>query len=177
MTGLVLIRHAAPVRRPETPSSEWQLGPEGRAAAGALASRIDVESPARVATSDEPKAVATAEPIAAALGATLQADRRLREADRPYVDDDYEGLATDWLRGVAVPGWEVRAAVVDRMAAAVADALAPPGGTSLVVGHGLAIATYLQAATGIDPAEFWRGLRMPDAWFVDLVARSASRCA
>jgi hypothetical protein len=77
---MYLVRHAMVVIDPSVPSNEWVLSDEGRATAARIALP---ELPVR--TSNEPKAVETA----VAAGWTATVDSRLREVERPWIEDHY----------------------------------------------------------------------------------------
>jgi broad specificity phosphatase PhoE len=146
---VILVRHAMPEVVPGVAPERWELGPEGRAAARALAARLDGRE---VVSSDEPKAIQTAEEIAAHLGAELTLDARLREVARPGEwDPGYRARAARYAGGEALDGWEPHAEVVARMAAAARG--------DIVVTHGLALTLYAG-----ETAEFWAALSFPDAW-------------
>ena len=135
------VRHAMALRDADRPPPEWELGPAGRAAARELAAQLPRSvATALVVSSTEPKALATAAPIAERFGVEVVPDERLVEAHRPWVGspNDYRSMAHRYLAGYATPGWEDAAAVVDRMAAAVREARASvPGERIAVVSHGL----------------------------------------
>ncbi|HDL49315.1 MAG TPA: hypothetical protein ENH33_05070 [Actinobacteria bacterium] len=177
MTGLLLIRHAVPTVESGVPAAEWSLSPEGREAARVLAERIDAGSCRNIATSDEVKAVETAEAVAAKAGGVIVVDSRLREASRPWTRDGYEVAARRWLVGDGPDGWEPRRLVVERMSEAIGDSLVLGGSTSVVVSHGLAIAAFVAAVAGVDPVRFWSDLRFPDAWWVDSEGTHLARFA
>jgi broad specificity phosphatase PhoE len=176
------VRHAMPLVDPKRPSSEWALGPAGRAAARELATALPLDRPvAVVVSSTERKALDTAQPIADRFGVEVQSDERLVEVDRPWVGapNDYRTMAHRFLEGAALPGWEDRAEVVDRMAAAVRDArAATSGGAVAVVVHGLSLCVHLEALlpSGFDAGGFWARLAFPDAWTVDRSDLVLSRC-
>lgn len=169
----VYVRHAMPVRSEGRPSEEWELGPEGRTTASELAGALEPGGPvAVVVASSEPKAAATAAPIAARFGAEVCLDDRLREVGRPWVGEDYRRVAHGYLRGDDPPGWEPQREVAARVEAALVDATsaAPePGSIVVVVGHGLALAVHLASVlpVGFDGAGFWSRLTFPDAWSLD----------
>lgn len=163
---LLWIRHARPATDPATPARDWLLTPEGRDEATRLARTLsDLRPPVSVVTSDERKAVETAEAVCAALGlgrAEVSAD--LREVERPWTDGDYRAAAREYLRSGAAPGWESRHEVLDRVSAALVEHWRPEG-TTIAVGHGLAVSVWAaDAVDGLDAVEFWQGLAFPDAW-------------
>jgi broad specificity phosphatase PhoE len=143
---VILVRHAMPEVDPEVPHHLWELGPEGRAAARALAKSVEG---GRVVTSDEPKALQTAEEIARG---EIVVDAGWREVGRPTAwDQDYRAKARRYLAGERLEGWEPREEAEARVRAAA------PG--DIVVTHGLAMTLYL--GQGV---RFWEELRFPDAW-------------
>src|SRR5207237_6287674 len=60
MRRLTLIKHARPQVDPHTSSDQWTLADEGRAAAAALAHLLPGQAFARIVSSEDPKARATA---------------------------------------------------------------------------------------------------------------------
>ena len=139
------------------PAPEWELTAEGRAAAARLAGDRVFDGLRAVVSSPEPKAVATAEPIAARLGVDLRIERDLRESERPepmpiLPVGEHRALVARYLRGEALEGWEPQAAVRDRMRAVVARL----GGDAAVVSHGRALALLL----GLTPGE-WAAIPLP----------------
>jgi broad specificity phosphatase PhoE len=178
----VYVRHAMALRDTDRPPREWELGPAGRAAARVLAAQLPRSvAPAVVVSSTEPKALATAAPIAERFGVEVVPDERLVEAHRPWVGspDDYRAMAHRYLAGFATPGWEDAGAVVDRMAAGVRAARASVSGRPVaVVGHGLSLCLHLASVLpeGFDPSGLWARLSFPDAWTVDRADLVLSRC-
>jgi broad specificity phosphatase PhoE len=133
-----------------------------------LALRLDVGRTDVIATSDETKALETARIVAEVNGGEVVVDARLREVSRPWVPNDYQELATTWLTGRRLEGWESQESVLQRMSEAIDDILAPVDSVALVVSHGLAMATFVASLIGVEPVTFWTDLRLPDAWWVDL---------
>jgi broad specificity phosphatase PhoE len=135
-----LVRHAAVVVDPATPSHTWPLSDAGRDAARALS------LPAGAAlTSPEPKAKETA--ALARLVAVV--DERLREVARPW-SDDYESQVRRYLGGEDLAGWEPHRDALARLRAAL------DGFDGVAVSHGLAISLY--AGLSFDE---WRALPFP----------------
>ena len=148
-----LIRHAHTEPRPDVPSAEWGLTAAGREAARELALRDDWLDLTLVASSPEPKARATASPIAEAAALDLRLDRDLREAGRPWVDGDYAAEARRYLSGEDLPGWEPAEDVRERMERAVRLLAVEAGGPLAVVSHGLSLSLLL----GLSPDQ-WEAL-------------------
>ena len=166
---LVWVRHAEPDPDPDTPAPAWPLTPEGREAATRLARSIGpLAGPIALVTSDERKAVETAEQVAAALAlGPAEVCAGLGEVRRPWTDGDYAAAARAYLRTGAAPGWEPREEVVERVSAALAEPWRPEG-TTIFVGHGLAMSVWAaDAIPGLDAVQFWNGLTFPDAWLFE----------
>lgn len=163
---LVWVRHALPSADPATPARDWPLTPEGREEAGRLARSLpELLPPVSVVTSDERKAVETAEAVCDVLGlAPAEVCAYLREVKRPWTDGDYRSVAREYLRTGVAPGWEGRGQVLTRISTVLARHWRP-GGTTIAVGHGLAMSMWAaDAVGGLDATAFWDSLTFPDAW-------------
>lgn len=165
---ITYVRHAMAVLDDGVHPSEWHLDDEGRVAARVWAGRLEIGAGIGVlVSSTEPKALETAEAIADRWSAAVHEDPRLREAQRPWIGPGYRAIAHRYLRGEQPEGWEPHAAVAERMAAAVRDAVARAGdGPVVVVSHGLALSVHLGDRLGadFDRESFWSRLAFPDAW-------------
>ncbi len=176
---LYLVRHAAVVVRPDQPSEQRHLSPDGRAAAEALASEAGWTTLARLYTSSEPKAIATAQRIATRNGLPITIEPALGEIERPWTGGDYRELARRYLLGEPVEGWEPHDAATDRIRASVEAITSAHGEAGLgVVSHGLILALYLAQLLELDgpaTADFWDGISFPDYAIVDLEAHRLVR--
>ncbi|MCY4391243.1 MAG: phosphoglycerate mutase family protein [Chloroflexi bacterium] len=175
--NLLWIRHALPDPDPATPAHTWPLTPKGTEAAARLARSLsELPLPLSVVASSERKAIETAAQVTDALGldpAAISAD--LAEVQRPWVHGDYRAAARAYLRSGSAPGWESHADVLQRVSRALSQHWRPEG-TTLVIGHGLAIGIWASdAVDGLDIVEFWEGLTFPDAWLFDEHDRSFRR--
>jgi probable phosphoglycerate mutase len=162
---LLFIRHgetalnAARVMQP----ADTPLSPRGRAQAQAVAQRLATLRPAAVLSSDLPRALQTAQAIAAAAGGlAVQTTALLHERNfgalrgRPRDSIDFDPL----VMTEAPPGGESMAEFLDRAARAFAHAVqwrAALGGPLVVVSHGLLIRALL--GRQVDVPE---GLPVPD---------------
>ncbi len=147
------VRHAQVSLELERPASEWRLSPAGRAAAAELARRLAPVP--RVISSPEPKAVATAEPLARLSSVELELDERLREVRRDTnlpSADAHRAAVRDYLRGRAIDGWEPRAEAEARFAAALEGV-----DDAAVVTHATVLALFL--GYGFDQ---WARIELPD---------------
>ena len=163
---LVWVRHAGVDPDPATPADEWPLTPQGREGAARLArSLADLQTPLGIVTSDERKAIETAEEIASTLGLPPPGvSAGLREVQRPWTDGDYRAVVRAYLRSGTATGWESPPEVRQRLSSAIAEFWRLEG-TTIVVGHGLAMSVWAaDAIDGLDAVAFWDGLTFPDAW-------------
>ena len=151
----------------------WSLSADGIEDARRLgiALRGLVGVAATVVSSTEPRAIETAE----ALGfGDVHRDERLREVGRPWSDDEraFREATRRYLSGVPVEGWEP----LDEAAARIDSVISELDGTCVVTSHGTVLSAWLRRqVVDIDAADFWEQLAMPDAWLVDLTARTVRR--
>ena len=157
---LILVRHAAVELRDDEPPEAWQLRSDGRDAAARLAAWSGWRNVMLVASSPEPKAFDTAAPIAAAAGVELRVESDLREAGRPRRPVasrvEYVALASAYLRGEPLAGWEPASEVRQRVVACIDRLVAVAQGDVAVVSHGLALSLLL----ALEPVE-WERFPLP----------------
>lgn len=166
---LFLVRHAAVSVRPEQPAAQWHLSPEGRTEAEALAAAEHWSSIATVYSSPEPKAMATAQRIAARHGLRVQIEIDLREVDRPWADAGYREQVRRYLAGGAIDGWEPRDGALARVRGCI-DAIASGGEGAAIVSHGIALTLYVADLLGLDGGsafELWSSMSFPDVAVVE----------
>lgn len=177
---LYLVRHAAVTVRPEEPARRWHLSQEGRAAADALSSAHPWPDLSIIYTSAEPKAIATAQRIAAPHGLPVSIERDLREVSRPAtMYNDYPAVVRRYLAGAGMEGWEPRVEAQRRVRLCV-DAIVARhrDGDVAIVSHGLALTLYLSDALSLaeDAAvNLWSSARFPDVAIVDPEAKRLLR--
>jgi broad specificity phosphatase PhoE len=173
--SLVLVRHGRPDMTDQRPDT-WGLADDGIDAARRLGLSLRTvvsKGASTVVCSTERKAVETA--VALGFGG-VRSDERLREIDRPWYDDQREFLnaARRYLTGAAVHGWES----LNDAAARFDSAITELDDSVVVVSHGTVMSAWLsRQIPDLDAVGFWEQLEMPDAWLVDLRARSAYRIA
>ena len=177
---LYLVRHAAVTVRPDLPGPQWHLSPEGRAAAGALAGEPYWAQLRALHTSPEPKAVATAQRLAARHGRPIRIEPDLREVEnRAWVGEGYRELVRRYLAGDPIAGWEPREAALGRVRACIDGIVARYGKLDVgIVSHGLVLTVYLADLLGLDGNGgygLWSRLRMPDIAVIDPTARRPER--
>lgn len=134
---------------PAVPVPRWGLSDVGRARVEALVASGWCTGIDRILSSDEAKAVETAEIIAADLGVLIEVDGFMHENDRSATGflppAEFETVADQFFARPteSVRGWERAIDAQARIVAAVERAFAQPHGRRvLVVGHG-AVGTLL----------------------------------
>jgi len=176
---LYLIRHASVVVRPGLPPAQWHLSPEGRSAAGALADEPFWPGVRGIHASSEPKAIGTAQRIAARHALPVRIEPELREVERPWQDAGYAETARRYVAGEPIEGWEARDEALARVRGCIERIVARHADLDVgVVSHGLALALYLSDLLGLDgeaSARLWSGLAFPDLAVVDPEARRMER--
>jgi broad specificity phosphatase PhoE len=169
VSHLILIKHSLPALDPAAPAPEWCLSEEGRRRAELLARRLEGLAPAVIASSPEPKAIATASLLGAHHHLPVQVVGDLREHERrrtAYLGDQaFQDAVIAALRhpDELVLGEETTGAARHRFTAAVTGLLTttPPERTLALVTHGTVLALYVAAATGVDVVALWRRLGLP----------------
>jgi broad specificity phosphatase PhoE len=174
---LYVVRHAAVAVREEIPSSHWHLSPEGRAGADALGGEPYWSGLRALFASPEPKALATAQRLAAPHGLRLYIEQELREVERPWAGENYRDLVRRHLAGEAIDGWEPRDAALARVRRCVADILHDSADAG-VVSHGLLLTLYLSDLLAMDgdaAFEQWAKIGFPDVAVVEPETRRLLR--
>lgn len=168
MRRLVLVRHSTPEIQPDSPASAWRLGALGRRRSELIAARLQDLSPTVVWSSREPKAVETAEIVAASLGVPVQVADGLEEHHRDGVPffptaSEFEAAVERFFcnPGRLVLGSETAEQARDRMSAAIDDIVESDQQDSIVVTHGTVMTLYVASVAGVDPMRFWRRLGLP----------------
>ena len=163
MGELIVVKHAAPEIVEGLPSARWVLSESGREQCEELHSRLVQYKPAHLYTSEEPKAVQTAEILGPRLGVPVSPRPRLNENDRtglPFFDDESEfnaRLRAFFLRpSERVLGNESADEAHARFIGAVQDVLASAQGQpTLIVAHGTVTSLLVARANQLNPFSFW----------------------
>ncbi len=128
---------------PAVPVPAWGLSDEGRRRAAAMLGQPWIAEVRRLVSSDESKAVETAEIIGAHLGLEVEVRSGIGENDRSATGfvppDEFEQLADAFFAtpDESVRGWERAVDAQTRIVGGLADLLAGDGeGDVAVVGHG-----------------------------------------
>ncbi len=166
---IVLVRHAKPQIEEGVPSAEWKLSAAGAEAAAALAERLRDFRFAGIASSPEPKAIGTAQRIAARLGLGIESDAGFAEQTRRSVGYlSREALEAGIAALFANPdklvfGDETADACFARFEQALDRQCAKNEGDIVAVTHGTILSIYVSRICGIAPMPFWRRLGLPTA--------------
>ena len=149
MTHIRYLTHPQVLMEPETPVTLWGLSKVGRARAQKFTRSIALSETTQSISSAERKAVETAQPIAAALGITVEIREGAHENDRSATGylppDEFEVVANEFFAkpSASVRGWEraidAQARIVREVEIVLDRNL---GGDILFVGHG-AVGTLL----------------------------------
>lgn len=164
---LYLVRHAhSKVDRSTSPAA-WGLTDKGRADAAALAHHLEETGVGLVLSSDELKAIETANVVADVLGIASEVDSGFREQGGSHpqwaeTEEDFVSLVGDAFGRPSefVIGNETMDAAAGRFEAAVRPRL-DGAENGMVVAHGRVISAFVAGHNEIDTFEFWRGLAMP----------------
>ncbi|GAB3560095.1 histidine phosphatase family protein [Spelaeicoccus albus] len=165
-----LVRHGTPLIDLNRQPSEWDLDPKGLAEVDRLASSGVLPGDARWVSSNEPKAVQTANRL---TDKTVETDSRLCEQKRPssWVKDFaihiHRTLVTE--AASVADGWEPAAETRSRVAeAARAIMESTPGRDLVLVGHSTPWLLLVSELTGrpVDLAA-WERMMMPDYCMLD----------
>lgn len=168
MSHLILVKHSLPEIDPETDACEWQLSNKGRKRCTLLADQLAPHQPTRFFSSGEPKAVQTAEIIAAKFNCSNTVVAGLHEHDRrntPYLahKQDFEAAVAAFFDkpNQLVYGNETAHQALERFSAAIKKICANAEGNFVVVSHGTVITLFVSAHNSIHPFEFWKQLALP----------------
>ena len=132
-----------------------------------------------VATSPEPKARQTAEPLAEVAGAAVRIERDLREVGRGATwvvgAEQYIDIVRRYFAGEPLAGWEPLADAQGRVVACIQRLASEGSGPLCAVSHGLALSLYVawlagRAAPSVDE---WRSIPLPGIAVVDRDFRRA----
>ncbi|MBL8162223.1 MAG: histidine phosphatase family protein [Anaerolineae bacterium] len=177
MGFIILVRHAITQPQPGVSPHAWSLTDEGREKAQSLAERLHCFRASRILSSDEPKALETAQLLAGHLGSlAVTPHEALRETHRtsaPFYRD-VESFKRAIRNAMQHPqkkayGDETFQAAQDRFARAIGELVdSDDDETVIVVSHGTVLALYIASLTGLDAFSLWELLDMPSYAVVSL---------
>lgn len=168
MSNLILVKHSQPQQDSNLPASEWRLSEEGRLRCQALAEKLATFQPDRIISSQEPKAVETAQLVAGYLNKPCESAEGLHEHNRSNTGYLSAGEFQSRVQAFfaqpdkLVMGLETAAEARIRFENAVKALLEKYPGENLgVVAHGTVITLLVAAYNSIEPYSFWQGLGLP----------------
>jgi broad specificity phosphatase PhoE len=171
MARIILVRHSPVSPDPAVPPKQWRLSQRGRDLCLPLAEALRPYAPGILVSSDEPKAIDTANLIADRLGLSVHIAAGLDEHRRPYVARDFLDLMRRYFEAPAerVFGEESAVEATDRFAAAVDAAVrAHAANTLAIVTHGTVLALYAAPLFGLEPYVLWTRMSHPGFVVLDL---------
>lgn len=168
--ALHLVRHGFPAVDPCVPACEWHLERERLDDVRALADAGVLPAQARWCSSNEPKALETAEVLTG--GADVEPVPELREQYRPagWVDAYAVRVHRSLVRPdePAMEGWETAESTRARVGEAVRTLMKETAGDLVLVGHGTAWTLTVAELTGC-PVDLvaWERMTLPDHCSLD----------
>lgn len=172
MSVLVLVKHSLPLVDPGVPARKWRLSDEGRVRSRMLGEELAGYELDLVVSSDEPKAVETAEIAARVLNVPVEIVEGLHEHERGNVGflekERFERSVERFFCRPAdlVFGEETADEAHDRFSKAV-------NGLSVrfrhkniaIVTHGTVLSLFVSRISEIEPFALWKQLDLP-SWIV-----------
>jgi broad specificity phosphatase PhoE len=167
---LILIRHSGAAPDPAVPPKQWRLSQAGRDLCQPLTEALRPYTPEILLSSDEPKAIETANLIGEQLRLSAQTAAGLGEHRRPYVADGFMALMRRFFAAPdeRVFGDESAAEARFRFATAVDAAIRASAGRALaIVTHGTVLALYAAPWFGLEASVLWTRMSHPSFVVVD----------
>ncbi|WP_428938270.1 histidine phosphatase family protein [Fontivita pretiosa] len=168
MPRLILIKHASPLVVPGEPAHRWRLSEQGRAACVPLAEALRNHAPAVIVSSTEPKAVETAELVAAHLAIPHETASDLHEHDRSNVPHMRSGEFISMMELMfrkpdqLVLGRETARQAQQRFSRAVESVINRHKDRDLaIVSHGTVIALFVAQHSATPAFQLWRTMQLP----------------
>lgn len=167
---LYMVRHANPQIDPRVAACKWRLSAVGKERAEELVKLLAGRGIQGVVSSGEPKAVETAQILAAALGMQIEIEKGLQEHERPLTPgsftsrEEFQAQVKAFFEqpGRLVLGRETAEQCFERFDRAMHKVIASHAGKTLaVVTHGTVLALLIARHNHIDEYSFWKDLGMP----------------
>jgi broad specificity phosphatase PhoE len=172
---LILVKHSLPEIKMDRPAREWSLAEEGKARAEGLADILKLHQLDFLAASKEPKAMETAQIIAARCGVDLRVLEGLHEHERssaPYLSKlEFETAVRTFFEkpDTLVFGDETANQAHERFSNAIYSILSENSNSKIaIVTHGTVIALFVSRLTGQPGFEIWSRLGLPSFAVLDL---------
>lgn len=168
MSVLILVKHAIPEVDPAVPARKWRLSEEGRVGSRTLGEELDRFDLDLVVSSDEPKAVETAEIAAEALDVPIEIVEGLHEHERGNAGflekERFERSVERFFSRPADPvfGEETADQAHDRFSKAVNGLLDRFRCEKIaIVTHGTVLSLFVSRISDIEPFALWKRLSLP----------------
>jgi broad specificity phosphatase PhoE len=175
---LTLVRHSLPEIEKDRPDHEWRLSEEGKARARRLADVLKSHDIDLIATSHEPKALETAQILAAPFGLKPQMIAGLYEHKRgnlPYLSKpDFEAMVRRFFEKPdnLVFGEETAEQAHERFSGAVHSILSDNKNSKIaIVAHGTVISLFVSWLTGKSGFKIWSKLGLPCFLVLDMQSK------
>ncbi|PKO14044.1 MAG: hypothetical protein CVU39_15800 [Chloroflexi bacterium HGW-Chloroflexi-10] len=170
MSNLLLIKHALPIVQPAIPAQFWELSQAGLLSCHQFSQQLRAYNLQTIYSSDEPKAVQTANELGKHLNLSVSQAKDLHEHRRLTSDyfehhADFESTIQAFFDqpDIRVFGAETAAQALSRFHAAVSSIVsANPQQDIAIVSHGTVITLLVAKYNSINAFKFWRGLNLPD---------------
>lgn len=168
MRHLLFVRHALPVIQETVERHYWRLSEEGHRRAARLAGHLESYDVRAIVSSNEMKAIETANAIASRVNRTFEVDENLREhaiESEPFRSEPaFKRLVDSFFENpdAVVFGSESATGARERLAKAVTRARRRyRSGDLVIVSHGRILSMYLAPLLDMDPFELWKQLKTP----------------
>ncbi len=165
---IVFLRHAETLVDPDSPASKWHLASSGQSESYELAASGILGEIDAIVSSDEMKAIETAEPFARMFGLEIDPNHDFRELNRnagPFLTrEEHLSCVQEVLKNPSSrsSGWECAADALARMKRGVQHTMSQHGSKRvLVVSHGLVLTLYFADLQAIMHEAFDRWNRLP----------------
>jgi broad specificity phosphatase PhoE len=175
VTRLILVRHSQVAPDPAVPPKQWRLSQRGRDLCPPLAEALRPYTPDILLSSDEPKAIDTANLIANQLGLSVHIAAGLDEHRRPYIAEGFMDLMQHFFQAPdeRVFGEESAVEATVRFGTAVDAAVKASAGRALaIVTHGTVLVLYAAPLFGLEPYLLWTRMSYPSFVVLDPDARA-----
>ncbi len=169
MRKLLLVKHSLPEILPEVHANQWRLSTEGRHRCKSLSLKLAAYQPAAMISSEELKALETAESVANNLGMPFEIAKDLNEHDRS--NESLFQTHAEFVKFMKlffakpdelVFGKETGIGVQNRFVNAVNDVLQQhQKGNVVIFAHGTVISLFVSAYTSVEPFPMWQQLGLP----------------
>ena len=167
MHNLVLVKHSMPEIEHGKPASTWRLGDLGRRRAEMLADWLRPFSTNLIWSSLEPKAVETADILAATFGVPVRLADGLEEHHRdnvPFLPKrDFQSAVEAFFRhpDQLVLGSETTEQACERFTASIENVIKTEQKDNIVVTHGTVISLFVASVTKVHSISLWHQLGLP----------------